>query len=386
MFSSRSAHDRELNELARELERLRGSAQRLWDLTESNPTRAGIRYDEDGILTALAERGALSYQPDALGPRAAREAVAASWRSEGVEVPWERIVLTASTSEAYGALFKLLCDPGDEILIPAPSYPLFEHLASFESVAARSYPLGFDTGWYVDVDAVAAHIGPRTRAIVLVSPNNPTGNYVTSDELTRLAKLGVPLISDEVFATFPIDAPAERARSVLEATEVLCFALSGLSKLAALPQMKVAWTAIGGPAALAQEAVARLELILDAYLSPSTPSLVALPKLLESRSVAAEMLHERVRHNARHLKARVRNTLVTVLPIQGGWYAVLRLPATESEEDWVLGLLRNEQVLVQPGYFYDFAREPYAVVSLLTPEATLDEGIERLLRYVERRC
>ena len=386
MFSSRSARDREPNQLARELESLRASAHRLWDLTESNPTRAGIRYDEDGILAALGDRAALSYQPESLGLRTAREAVASCWLTQGVEVPWDRVVLTASTSEAYGALFKLLCDPGDEILIPAPSYPLFEHLACFEAVVARSYPFGFDTGWYVDVDAVASRIGARTRAIVLVSPNNPTGNYVTRDELTRLARLGIPLISDEVFASFPIDAPAERAASVLEAKDVLCFALSGLSKLAALPQMKVAWTAVGGPAALADEAVARLELILDAYLSPSTPSLVALPKLLETRHVAAEMLHARVRRNARQLKARVRNTVVTVLPVQGGWYAVLRLPATESEEEWVLGLLRSEQVLVQPGYFYDFAREPYAVVSLLTPEATLDEGIERLLRYVERRC
>ncbi|HET9934137.1 MAG TPA: pyridoxal phosphate-dependent aminotransferase [Polyangiaceae bacterium] len=386
MFSSRSARDREPNELTRELEALCRSGKALWDLTQSNPTRAGIRYDEDGILTALGSPAALSYQPHPLGPRAAREAVAHCWASEGVAVSADHVVLTASTSEAYGALFKLLCDPGDEVLIPAPSYPLFEHLASFESVDVRNYPLGFDTGWYVDVDAVAARIGPRTRAIVLVSPNNPTGNYVTSDELARLERLGVPLISDEVFATFPIDAPADRARSVLDAKQVLCFALSGLSKLAALPQMKVAWTAVGGPPALADEALARLELILDAYLSPSTPSLGALPRLLETRHVAAEMLHARVRRNARHLKERARDTATTLLPIQGGWYAVLRLPATESEEDWVLGLLRHEQVLVQPGYFYDFAREPYAVVSLLTPEATLDEGIERLLRYVERRC
>jgi len=384
MFSSRSGSDREPNALTRELRRLGPNG--LLDLTQSNPTKAGIRYDADGILSALAQPAALSYQPSALGPLAAREAVRNLMRDQGIALPPERVVLTASTSEAYAALFKLLCDPGDEVLVPTPSYPLFEHLARFEGVRAIGYPLGFDTGWFVDVDAVAQAIGPRTRAIVLVSPNNPTGNYVTRAELARLAELGIPLICDEVFASFPIEPPADAAVSVLEAGSVLTFALSGLSKLAALPQIKVAWTLVGGPSHVVSEALGRLELILDAYLSPSTPSLNALPELLARRYVARDMLLARLQRNARSIRQRVANTAISLLPIQGGWYAVLRLPATESEEEWVLGLLERERVLVQPGYFYDFQAEPYVVVSLLTPEQALEEGIERLVRYVTVRC
>ncbi|MGC4090341.1 MAG: pyridoxal phosphate-dependent aminotransferase [Polyangiaceae bacterium] len=241
-------------------------------------------------------------------------AVARLAAEQGVAVPAERVVLTASTSEAYGALFKLLCDPGDEVLVPAPSYPLFEHLARFEAVNAVGYPLGFDTGWFIDVEALAARITERTRAIVVVSPNNPTGNYLTRSELGGLEKLGLPLICDEVFGSFPLDAPADRVGSVLEAQGVLSFALSGLSKLAALPQMKVAWTLVGGPEALATEALARLELILDAYLSPSTPMLLALPQLIETRHVAVGALSARLRRNARAIAERVADSAVSLLP------------------------------------------------------------------------
>ncbi|MFZ5890946.1 MAG: pyridoxal phosphate-dependent aminotransferase [Myxococcota bacterium] len=386
MFSSRSGSSTELNALTRELVRLERASVSVLDLTQSNPTRAGIRYDEARILAALAQPAALSYRPHPLGLLSAREAVSALAAEQGLKVGPERVVMTASTSEAYAALFKLLCDPGDEVLIPAPSYPLFEHLARFEGVHTVTYPLGFDTGWFVDVDAIAARVGPRTRAVVLVSPNNPTGNYLTRPELARLSELGLPLICDEVFASFPIAPPNDCVCSVSESDQVLSFALSGLSKLAALPQMKVAWTTVTGPTALVNEALARLELILDAYLSPSTPSLEALPALLASRHVAADMLRARLCRNAALLRERVASSAVSVLPIQGGWYAVLRLPATEREEEWVLGLLEHEHVLVQPGYFYDFEREPYVVVSLLTEEAALDRGIERLLHYVQRRC
>jgi aspartate/methionine/tyrosine aminotransferase len=354
------------------------------DLTESNPTRAGLRYESQRILAALAQPAALVYEPEARGPERARQAVAELYAEQGLSIGSERVVLTASTSEAYGALFKLLCDPGDEVLVPAPSYPLFEHLASFEGVIARSYPLGFDTSWFIDVSEIRSRLSARTRAVIVVSPNNPTGNYLLRAELAELATLGTPLICDEVFATFPIAPPATRATSVLEAESCLTFALSGLSKLAALPQMKLAWTLVGGPEALASEAVARLELILDAYLSPSTPTLVALPELLAARHITANDVLARVQRNAGALRTRVADSAATLLPVQGGWYALLRLPATLSEEEWVLGLLRGEQLLVQPGYFYDFASEAFVVLSLLTPEAALDEGIERLLRYVQR--
>lgn len=375
-----------MNPLALELERVRSSGRPLYDLTRSNPTEVGVPFAAERIRAALAAPEVLRYRPDALGPSSARAAIAADARGDGLVIDPERILITASTSEAYGLLFKLLCDPDDEILVPQPSYPLFEQLVRLECARVVMYPLGFDERWFIDFAELEQRIGPRSRAIVVVSPNNPTGNYLKRSELARLAEFGLPIVSDEVFASYSIDAPVDCVRSVLETAHVLNFALSGLSKLAALPQMKLAWTTLGGPSEQVREALSRLELMADAYLSPSTPALVALPELLAARHVSSSHVLGRVRHNAAALRAGVSGSAVSVLPIEGGWYAVLRLPALQSEEDWVLSLLRERSVLVQPGFFYDFAREAYVVVSLLTPEAELAEGLERLLLHVASRC
>ncbi len=373
MFSSRSGIDRQPNALSLALDQARASGRTIRDLTLSNPTRAGLPYASEAILAALTQPEALRYEPEPFGLPAARQAVAAHFAERGVEVEPQRIALTASTSEAYGFALKLLCDPGDEVLVPAPSYPLLEHLAGYESVRLSRYPLSYDGAWHIDLDELGRRVGERTRAIIVVSPNNPTGSYLKQDELRALEKLGLPLISDEVFAGYPLMDDPRRAASALEAQGLLVFSLGGLSKLAALPQMKLAWAALGGPAALVDEALGRLELVADTYLSVGTPVQLALPALLGSRTTAEQAILARCRDNLAALRRELDGSAATPLHVEGGWYAVVRLPATRSEEEWVLALLERG-VLVQPGWFYDFETEPYVIVSLLTPERELRDG------------
>jgi aspartate/methionine/tyrosine aminotransferase len=375
LFSRRSGVELTPNALAHAVARVRASGRPLFDLTVSNPTSAGIPYAEE-IGAALAAAPS-TYEPAALGLPAAREAVAALWRERGVAVDAERVVLTASTSEAYAFVLKLLCDPGDEVLVPAPSYPLFEHLARVESVTLVPYRLGFDGAWFVDVDAVRAAATPRSRAIVAVSPNNPTGTFLKRDELRGLSALGLPLVSDEVFGEYGFRPDGRRATSVLEGSAPLLIALDGLSKCAALPQLKLAWMTLGGEPARVTEALDRLELIADTFLSASTPVQRALPSLLETRGTAAGAIRSRTRANLATLPGVLQASTVTPLLPEGGWYAVLRLPATRSDEEWALALLERG-VLVQPGYFFDFDGGPYVVVSLLTEEVTFAAGIREM--------
>jgi len=380
-FSRRSALDLTKNRVTLALEAARAAGQPLLDLTLSNPTLAGIRY-ADGVSDALSRApGVLRYEPEPFGLASARAAVSALFRERGVAVPAEHVALTASTSEAYAFSFKLFCDPGDRVLVPAPSYPLLEHLGALEGVELVPYRLGFDGAWFIDVSEVERAVTERTRAIVLVSPNNPTGSYLKRDELTRLLALGLPLLSDEVFAEYPLGSDARRAVSVLEATDGLVLALDGLSKVAALPQLKLAWMALGGESRLVDAALARLEVILDTFLSPSTPVQRALPELLASRHVATDAIRARVIANRAALGALSAGSALTPLPTEGGWYGVVRMPATATDEEFTLRAL-SAGVLVQPGYFFDFEREPHLVVSLLTPEAPFAEGIRRLRALV----
>jgi len=380
-FSERTRFEREPNALSLEISRRRAAGAQIVDLTPSNPTRAGVPYASDAILKALASPRALVYEPEALGPLAARQAIGREWARSGFDVPPERVLLTGSTSEAYTYLFKVLCDPGDEVLVPAPSYPLFEHLCRFEGVTPIAYPLRFDGAWSIELDALSARRSARTRAILCVSPNNPTGQLVQRRELRALSELGLPLISDEVFGSYLLEPRKDAARSALEAEGALVFVLSGLSKLAALPQMKLAWISMQGPSAELDEARARLELVADAFLSPNAPVTSALPELLALRASSELHVLERLRSNLGRARAATADSAVSVLPVEGGWYAVLRLPRTRSEEAWALGLLAERGVLVQPGYFFDFAEEAYAVVSLLTPEPDFDLGLARLCDY-----
>ena len=376
-FSTRSTLEFSPNRLTLALAEARARGVVPLDLTLANPTLAGIPYA--GVAEALASEAAvLRYEPEPFGLPSARAAVSALFRERGLDVPPDQVALTCSTSEAYAMCFKLLCDPGDEVLVPAPSYPLLEHLGALEHVRLVPYRLGFDGAWFIDLHAVERAVTPRTRAIAVVSPNNPTGSYLKRAELSGLLELGLPLLSDEVFAEYPLVEDPRRARSVLEATGGLVIALDGLSKLAALPQLKLAWMGVGGSAELAREALARLELILDTFLSPNTPVQRALPALLASRGVAVEAIRGRLRANLGRLETLTRGTALTPLHTEGGWYAVVRLPATATDEEWALAAL-EAGVSVQPGYFFDFGDTPHAVLSLLTPEATFAEGVARLV-------
>jgi aspartate/methionine/tyrosine aminotransferase len=396
-FSRRTAVAREPNRLSLALERARATADvRLLDLTVSNPTTAGLPYDEAAVLAAFADPRSLTYRPLPFGMESAREAVAQSYAEAGIALDPARVVLTASTSEAYGHLFKLLCDPGDEVLVPAPSYPLFDLLARFEGVTLVPYRLAYDGAWHIDRATVEAAVTSRTRAVLVVSPNNPTGSYLKRGELHALGRLGLPIVSDEVFAPFALKVDAAigdgaRATSVLEvggrdASErgaPLVFALNGLSKLAALPQMKLGWIAVGGSdRARVEEALARLELLADAYLSVGTPVQLALPALLRARGVTVSAIQARLATNLATLRAAVAGTPVSVLDVEGGWYATLRLPTIQTEEEWALALLEGDGVYVHPGHFFEFAEEAYLVVSLLTAEATLREGVARVVARV----
>ena len=387
MFSSRTAWDLTPNRLAAELERMRVRGREVLDLTASNPTRCGFRYNRRAILRALARPAALQYHPDPRGMHSARRAVAEYYRRRGsgtasLRVAPERILLTASTSEAYSFLFRLLCEPGDQVLVPAPSYPLFEFLAGLNDVQLVSYPLLYDQGWQMDLHAVESGITPRTRAVVVVNPNNPTGSFVKRQELEALnalcARHGLALVADEVFLDYAHDG---RTRPSLAANRgVLTFALSGLSKLSALPQMKVAWIIANGPKSEVEGALARLEVIADTYLSLNAPAQVALPVLLAQRQGIQAQLRRRISANRHQLTQQLAShPACRVLESEGGWYAVLRVPATGPDEGLVLTLLRRRGVLVHPGHFYGLAGEGHLVLSLIVPESRFREGLRKVL-------
>jgi len=345
---------REINAISALAAEKRRAGVDLLDLTESNPTRAGIVYPA-GFLGALADERSLLYEPEPFGLQAARERIAAEY-----DAPFDNVILTASTSEAYSWIFKLLCDPGDEVLVPRPSYPLFEHLAAMESVVVKHYRLFYDHGWFIDFHMLERAMNERTRAIVLVNPNNPTGHYIRRHEVEELAAVcdrrGVSILSDEVFADYAIDPDRESARTLRGVAD---FALSGLSKVVGLPQMKLAWMITKRP-------MPEMEIIADTYLSLGTPVQVALPALLELRETVQLQILARVRANLERTPRHLR--------VEAGWYAVV--PVTD-EDDTALRLLREHNVLVQPGYFYDFEKQGYLVVSLLTRPEVFEAGMDR---------
>ncbi len=383
MFSRRTFRELETNALTRALETARARRGDVLDLTVSNPTRATIPYDASTILGALSDPQTLTYTPEPLGMASARCAIATELGSHGIVIDPSNILLTASTSEAYAFLLKLLCDPGDEVLVPAPSYPLFDLLAAFESVRLVPYRLAYDGGWHVDLDSVRRAVTPSTRAVFIVSPNNPTGSYLKKDELAALADLGLPLVSDEVFADYPLDAPSTRVATALEQDQTLVFALGGLSKIAALPQMKLAWTCVGGPETLVRPALERLELLGDSFLSAGTPVQVALPALLASRNLAADAIRARIRSNLATARATIGpDSAATVLNVEGGWYATLRVPEIKHDEAWAIELVSEDGVYVHPGHFFGFEGGAYLVLSLLTPEAAFGEGVRRIAHRV----
>ena len=370
--------------MTRALEELRAAGAAIADLTESNPTRCQFSYPA-GLLDSLADAKALEYEPHPFGLPAARSAVAADQRRRDVSVEPAHVVLTASTSEAYAWLFKLLCNPGDAVLVPQPSYPLFEHLTALEGIAAHPYALDYHGRWAIDVDSVRAAPG-NVRALLVVSPNNPTGSFITAGELQDVAALcrsrGWALIADEVFADYPLEA-TDFQTDIAARSDVLSFTLAGLSKTAGLPQLKLGWCIAGGPPAERDAALGALELIADSYLSVGTPVQVAAARLLEAGASIRAAIQARIRRNLDALRtAAARHPACEVLKTEGGWSAVIRVPSTRPEEHLVLDLLRTERILVHPGYFFDFPRETYVVVSLLPPDDIFDDASARLLQFV----
>ena len=315
----------------------------------------------------------------------ARAAVASDQRRRGAAVEPSQVVLTTSTSEAYSWLFKLLCSPDDAVLVPRPSYPLFEHLAALEGVQLHSYSLEYHGRWSIDLESIRD--APRNvRALIVVSPNNPTGSFLSVEEQAALsgecARRKWALIADEVFADYPLEIVAP-VTDLAARAPVLSFTLGGLSKSVGLPQLKLAWIIAGGPGAQRQSALDVLELIADTYLSVATPVQVATPHLLEAGKAVRASIHERVRQNLDVLRATAMAfPACDVLPVEGGWSAVVRVPSMRSEERLVLDLLEHERVLVHPGYFFDFPREAYVVVSLLPPPDMFADAVTRLLRHV----
>jgi alanine-synthesizing transaminase len=404
MFSERTNWSLSQNRFTQAVEEVRARGGKILDLSASNPTRIGLRYESAAILGALRSDKALDYDPQAKGLQSAREAVAGYYREQctsvgdvasnnsRTEVPGnsainpERIVLTASTSEGYSYVFRLLCNAGDELLVPKPSYPLFEFLADLQDVKLVPYPLIYDHGWQMDFHSMEKAVTARTRGVVLVHPNNPTGSYVRDEEFGPLNEFcrrhGLALIVDEVFLDYGLGD--QEHPSFARNCDVLTFTLSGLSKISALPQMKVAWVVTSGPEDQAVAAMARLEVIADTYLSMNAPIQWAVPALLEQRSDIQAQLLQRVRANLAELDRQLAaQKSCERLCVEGGWYAVLRVPVTRSDEELAIELVRQKSVVVHPGHFYDFESDGYLVLSLIAPEAEFAEGAARVLHHLQ---
>lgn len=402
MFSRRLDWDRPENALAAAENARRAAGPLIADLTVSNPTRVGLPYPEAALRQALADGddgvgGLAAYEATPRGLPSARVAIAADYGRRGISVDAGRLVVTASSSESYALLFKLLGDPGDAVLVPEPSYPLFEYLARLEGVAPVPYRLAYDGSWHVDLGSVASALealrreGRRARALVVVSPNNPTGSFIKRGELARLSALAaaaqMAIVADEVFADYPSgvaaaagdEAPVACA-AVDDGASALTFSLGGLSKSCGLPQMKLGWILAGGPPSVVAAALARLELVADTYLSAGTPVQRAAGRLFDCGAAVRTAIADRVAENRARLRALLpASSPCTLLPSEGGWSAILRVPAIRSDEAWAETLLREEGILVQPGYFFDMPPGAFLVLSLLPPPDLFAQAVARVV-------
>ena len=387
MFSRRTDWKLTPNRFTQVQQELLAEGREMLDLTISNPTRAGLQYDAKAVLDALVDPTAMDYDPQPKGLRSAREAVAGYYVERNADVDPESIILTTSTSEGYSYAFRLLCNADDEILVPKPSYPLFEFLADLQDVTLAPYPLLYDHGWQIDFPSLSKAVTNRTRAVVVVHPNNPTGSFVADEERAALNKFcrehNLALIVDEVFLDYAHDGVGRPTFAVNQG--VLTFTLSGVSKISGLPQMKLAWIVTSGPEQAVSAALARLEVIADTYLSMSAPIQLAAPALLDQRHPIQALLRDRARLNLGRLdRELVKQKSCRRLKVEGGWYVVLRVPVTQSDEDLAIEILRQRSVLVHPGHFYDFPSDGYLILSLITPPENFRQGIARVLDLLNR--
>lgn len=368
------------------VEEQRQAGALLLDLTSTNPTEVFDDYPHGEIRQAYAHLEDFTYRPDPFGSKQARQAIADWYAQRGIPVSPEQLALTASTSEAYALLFKLLSNPGDEVLVPTPSYPLFEYLARLESIEIVPYRLLYDGSWFIDFASLQAAISERTRAVVIVNPNNPTGSFLKDQETAMLLEIAqehnLPIIADEVFMDYSFAGAGDRRRTLIGCDRALSFSLGGLSKSAGMPQMKLAWIAVNGEAGIRADVLSGLELLLDTYLPVATPVQNALGNLLEIGDGIARRITRRMERNRAALEDILRGSPIHTLHAEGGWSAMLQLPNLRTEDAWMTELITRQHVLVQPGYFFDMPSEPYAVASLLTPEDVFAEGIERLRKAI----
>jgi alanine-synthesizing transaminase len=385
MFSRRTDWKLSPNRFTQVQQELRAAGREVLDLTISNPTRAELHYDAETILQALVNPKAMDYDPQPKGLRSARQAVAGYYGKQHNEIDPESIVLTTSTSEGYSYVFRLLCNVEDEILVPKPSYPLFEFLADLQDVKLVPYPLLYDHGWQIDFPSLYKAMNHRTRAVVVVHPNNPTGSFVADEERGALYQFcreyNLALVADEVFLDYAHDGAARA--TFADNRETLTFTLSGLSKISGLPQMKLAWIVTSGTDEKVSRALARLEVIADTYLSMNAPIQLAAAVLLEQRHSIQPLVLDRVRANLGELdRGLAKQKSCRRLDVEGGWYAILRVPVTQSDEDLAIEILRKHSVLVHPGHFYDFPSDGYLIVSLITPLQDFRKGIAKALELL----
>jgi alanine-synthesizing transaminase len=389
MFSSRTDWNttpNRLSGLAAE-KRLRGES--IIDLTESNPTKVEFSYPSKEILRALTDPSILSYQPEPRGLLSARKAIAEYYAEHGIAITPEQIILTSSTSEAYTFLFKLLCNVGDEVVAPQPSYPLLEYLCQVNDVTLRNYRLAYDGEWHIDFESLQAQFSERTRAIILIHPNNPTGSYLKQNEFDRICSLASEhhsmLIADEVFGPYNISPDIHCANILTSQTFVPLFSLNGISKLLGLPQLKLSWIVVDGNLQQRNNALNRLDIIADTFLSVNTPAQIALPKLLRSSSEIRNQIRLRIQENYRILQSVFMDSSTSVLRVEGGWYAILQLPQKYSDDHWAEEILTHENILVQPGNFFDLEQKSSIVISLLPISRLFEDSIRQLQRFIEEQ-
>jgi len=388
MFSQRTNWSFDTNPLMARLKAIRDQGEKILDLTESNPTACGFKYPTEKILTALANPKNMSYEPCPRGSLASREAIVSYYQKKGFLVNPEKVFFTASTSEAYAFLFRLLLNPGEKILVPRPSYPLFEFLAQLNDVEMDFYSLVYDGKWSIDLKALSQAVTSQHKAVLLVNPNNPTGSYIKEKELKELNAIcqrhSLAIISDEVFSDYRFGQDKKIVLSLAGNAPVLTFSLSGASKSLGLPQMKIGWVIASGPEELVKPALERMEIILDTYLSVNTPVLNSLPAWLKLQPSIQQEISGHLLENRDYLREKSSSIpSCQCLHVEGGWYVILRLPALKNEEAWTFEFLEKDRVFVHPGYFFDFEEEPFIVLSLLVSPKVFQEGVVRILSRLE---
>jgi alanine-synthesizing transaminase len=387
MFSSRTDWNTAPNKLSGLIAEKRLKGEIIFDLTESNPTKCEFSYPDHEIIKALNTPSITSYKPEPFGLLSARKAIAEYYAELSVAIKSEHIVLTSGTSEAYSFLFRLLCNVGDEVIVPQPSYPLFDYLCQLNDIKLKNYRLAYDDEWYIDFESLQEQITERTRAIVLVHPNNPTGSYLKQDEFNRICSLAskhnCSIITDEVFGPYDILPNVHRAHILNSESDVLLFSLNGISKLLGLPQLKLSWIIAHGSSQFTTEALKRLEIIGDTFLSVNTPVQLALPNILLYSSDIGSQIRSRIQTNYRLLQSVFTGSSVSVLRVEGGWNAILQFPQRKSDEEWTVQILLQKNIIVQPGHFYDFDRESCIVISLLPILRIFKESIEEIHRFIQ---